>query len=271
MLDKFNSRFILFALIIIGVMPFSSCIFRKLTYVDDMKPYENYPVMNNGEIKIQKEDKLSITVGSKNPELATPFNVGAGGYSVAGNGALSVGSTAGSSPHEKGYIVDQEGNIDFPVLGSLHVEGKTQSEIENMIKQILIDKKLISDPTVNADLLNLKIIVLGEAGVGIQSYDSRNVNILEVLAKAGGGNENSKLKEVKVIRTTNGVRKMYLVDLHSVALFDSPVYYLKQNDVVFIQPYSGKMTQGFSNIMTIASTGMGVFNILLSLLILQKR
>ncbi|MBP1617314.1 MAG: polysaccharide export protein Wza [Bacteroidetes bacterium] len=253
------------------IMLFTSCAFHKITYVDDMVPYKNYPVTEQGEIKIQRDDRLSIVVSSKTPELAAPFNLGMGAYKIDNQGDISSSTLTSSQIREKGYTVNRDGDIDFPVLGKLHAEGLTQLEFSDVIKKTLIDKGLIKDPLVTVDLLNLKILMLGEVGsVGVLTLDDKRVTLLEAIAKTRGVTTNGRLEDVAVIRTENGVRKMYNVNLRAVSLFDSPVYYLQQNDIVYVQPKSGKPSQSFQNNWMLISTGFGTLSIVLSVLILLK-
>lgn len=262
-------KYLIFSLLS-GMMFFTSCIFHKITYVDDMVPYKDYPVTEQGEIRIQRDDRLSIVVNSKNPELAVPFNIGSGTYSLDNQG-VAVSSSSSSQLKEKGYTVNKDGDIEFPMLGKLHVENLTQLQLSDMIKKTLIDKNLIKDPIVTVDLLNLKILMLGAVGsIGVLSLDDKRVNLLEALARSGGVTANGRLEEVAVIRTENGVRKMYTANLRSVSLFDSPVYYLQQNDIVYVFPKSGSPSQGYQNTWSIASSVLGVSGIILSVLILLK-
>jgi polysaccharide export outer membrane protein len=257
--------------LISGIMLFTSCAFHKITYMDDMVPYKSYPVTEQGEIKIQKDDRLSIVVNSKNPELAAPFNLNVGAYKIDNQGDITSSSLGSNQIREKGYTVNRDGNIDFPILGKLHVEGLTQLELSEMIKKTLIESRLIKDPLVTVDLLNLKILMLGEVGsVGVLSLEDKRVNLLEALARTGGVTSNGRLENVAVIRTENGMRKMYNVNLRTVSLFNSPVYYLQQNDIVYVQPKSGKPSQGFQNSWTVISSGFGLIGIVLSVLILLK-
>jgi polysaccharide biosynthesis/export protein len=263
-------KYLIFPLFL-GTLLFTSCAFHKITYVDDMVPYKNYPVTEQGEIKIQRDDRLSIVVSSKTPELAAPFNLGMGAYKIDNQGDISSSTLTSNQIREKGYTVNRDGDIDFPVLGKLHAEGLTQLELSDTIKSILIIKDLIKDPLVTVDLLNLKILMLGEVGtVGVLTLDDKRVTLLEAIAKTRGVTANGRLEDVAVIRTENGVRKMYNVNLRAVSLFDSPVYYLQQNDIVYVQPKSGKPSQSFQNNWMLISTGSGTLSIVLSVLILLK-
>ncbi len=263
-------KYLLFSLLS-SMMLFTSCIFHKITYVDDMVPYKDYPVTEQGEIKIQRDDRLSVVVNSKSPELAAPFNLGLTSYSLENQGA-ALASPISSQTKEKGYTVNKDGDIDFPMLGKLHVEGLTQLQLSEMIKKTLIDKNLIKDPLVTVDLLNLKILMLGAVGnIGVLTLDDKRVNLLEALAKSGGVTANGRLDEVAVIRTENGVRKMYTANLRSVSLFDSPVYYLQQNDIVYVVPKSGSLTQSFQNNWTVFSSVLSLSGIGLTLLLYLKK
>lgn len=118
-----------------------------------------YPYDTRYEAVVHANDRLDITVSSKNPELSIPFNAGGGAFSVGANGAVTE-----SAAVKKGYRVDVDGNISFPILGKLHVEGLKVSEVTALIRNRIIDGKYIKDPLVSLEFLNFKYSVLGAVG-----------------------------------------------------------------------------------------------------------
>lgn len=141
-----------------AIVLLSSCSSTKsFVYLQDMELGHGYPYDTRHEAVVHSNDRLDITVSSKSPELAIPFNTHGGGFSVTGGGNVSS-SVAGS---KRGYRVDVDGNIDFPILGKLHVEGMKVSEVTSMIRNRIIEGQYIKDPLVSLEFLNFKYSVLG--------------------------------------------------------------------------------------------------------------
>ena len=225
---------------LLTVLLFSSCATRKdLTYLRDMEELKEYPVYQKYEAVIHRDDRLSITVSCKNPELTLPFNIpGSSNYSVGPDGNISTNMlTSGNDNASRGYLVDVNGEIDFPVLGKLKVEGRTRGQVTEMIKQRLIDEDLIKDPIVMVNFLNFKITVLGEVG-GPGTYDitGDRITLLEAIAKAGDITDDGRVDRVAVIREYGNKRRIMFHDLRSKDVFNSPCYYLQQNDIVYVEP-----------------------------------
>jgi polysaccharide export outer membrane protein len=174
---------------------------------------------------------LSITVSSENPELALPFNLTAVSYSF--EGVLS--SLSNKEPLY--YTVNKNGNINMPILGEIHVEGFTKEQLANDIKEQLIKANYINNPTVTVQFVNMSIYITGEVvNAGEYKITKNRLTILEAIAMAGDltvfGNRNN----VKVIRERKGDRIIYSVNLKSAELFNSPAYYLQQNDYIYVEP-----------------------------------
>ncbi len=262
-------KYLIFSLLS-GIMLFTSCALRKITYVDNMVPHKDYSVTKQGEIKIQQNDRLNIIVGSKNPELAAPFNYFTGSYRVDENANIST-SPAASSVKENEYIVDNSGNINFPILGTIHVEGQTINGVSELLKDILVSTKLVNDPLVKVNLLNFKITMLGEIGtVGVLSVPDNKITLLDAIARSGGLTQNAVQKKISVIREENGVRKMIVNDISSVALFNSPAYYLQQNDIVYVPPKSGQSDPREDRFWKYFSTATTTLSLLLTYLLWSK-
>ena len=130
---------------------------KKFVYLQDMEPGHGYPCDIRYEAVVHTDDRLDITVSSKNPELAIPFNVHGGSFRV--DAAGSVTENTASAP--RGYRVDVDGNIDFPILGKLHVEGLKVSEVTTLIRDRIIAGGYIREPLVSLEFLNFKYSVLG--------------------------------------------------------------------------------------------------------------
>ena len=167
-----------------------------------------------------------------------------------------------------GYLVDHKGEIEYPRLGTLYVEGLTKSQLAELIKAKL--SNVLTNPTVNIRFLTFKVNVLGEVGAqGPITIPGEKITILEAIGMAGGITWNGKREDVKVIRETNGVREMGLIDLTSKDLFKSPYYHLRQNDIVIVDLNKrGRVTQNEQYAMQRMTFALGIittFALLVSL------
>lgn len=194
------------------------------------------------ELRIQKNDLLSIQVYSlSNDPRADAF------FNLPGMAALSSGSsgTLGSSPSgggAGGFLVDANGDIEFPRLGIIHAEGLTKTQLSIEVKRRLTEPVvLLTSPSVIIRFLNYKITVLGQVGrEGVITVPGEKLTLLEAIGLAGGITDYGKKDKVKVMRETDGKREVGYVDLSSEKLFESPFYTLVQNDVVIVEPTKRK-------------------------------
>ena len=210
------------------VLSVSACVSpSQITYIKDMQYGRDYPAKPAPELHVQKQDRLTIHVYSSDPALATPFNVG----------ALTQDGVGGA--REASYIVDADGNIDFPVLGTIPVEGMTLKEVQMNITNRIINSGYIREPVVGVDLQNFSVTLVKYGTTSRISVSDRSINLLQVVAPTIG----EKIKEVEVIRTENGVRTAYHVDFQTIEMFDSPVFYLQQNDIVYVKPARWQVSQ----------------------------
>ncbi len=238
----------------IALLAMLSCTTAKqMSYLMDMAYNTDYPVSPAPELVIQPDDCLGITVTSSTPELAAPFNL----FSEAKGGLK--------------YIVDRNGNIEFPVLGTINVWGATLTQIRNGIADGIRANGFIKDPIVNVALENFSITVIGSAGNAVVPVKGNSINILQVLATSGEISNHSDIRDVMVIRTENGIRRSYSVDLQSKDLFDSPAYYLKQNDVVYIKPKGVRLSASGQTTMSFVTAGLSLMSIIVNALIWANR
>lgn len=230
-----SKRIILLATLFAALL-LTSCKSRKdFIYLQDMRMGTQYPIETRYEAVIHSDDRLSITVSCKNPELAIPFNIYDGTFKVGADGNVTADAT--TKVNEKGYRVDVDGNIDFPILGKLHVEGLKVGEVRDLIKNKIIEGEYMKDPLVAIEFLNFKYTVLGAVGRnGTFSVDGDRITLLEAIANAGDLSAKAKIDRVAVIREIDGERQMFMHDLRSKDLFESPCFYLQQNDIVYVEP-----------------------------------
>lgn len=227
---------LLFTILVLTLIVNSCSLSKNWIYLQDMVPGEQYPVDIRYEAKIMRDDRLRITVASKNPELALPFNIHSGSFRVGEDGSI-VAYQNDVSRQEDGYRVDVDGNIDFPILGKLHVAGLTVSEAIELIKSGIEEGNYMKDPLVSIEFLNFKYTVLGAIGsTGTYSVDGDKVTLFEALARAGGVTRSAKLDRIAVIREVGDGREMYIADIRTKDVFNSPCYYLQQNDIVYVEP-----------------------------------
>jgi len=246
----------------------TSCIVpQKMVYMKDMRPEILYTLTQRPLLKIQQHDRLRILVSSRNPELAAPFNLGVAGYQIGSDG--EVRTTSNMTVREGGYLVDRQGNIEFPVLGMLRVEGLTIQEASNLIKNRMREERLINDALVTVDILNFKIMVIGEVGsIGIQNVPEEKITLLEAITRAGGVTSNAALSEVLVIREDRRGYRQIVNDLRTVAVLESPAFYLQQNDIVYVKPRTARMTERETRTWQWYNTLLGFGNTVISILLL---
>ena len=243
------------------VMLVASCTTpAKIAYLRDMQYDTPYLAKQAPELRLQVDDKISIQVYSTDAELAAPFNVSGGMVNETGQ-RISITS----------YTVDKKGDINFPVLGTMHVQGKTLNEVKDWVSSEIVRLGYIREPIVNVEMENFSITVLGETGQSVMAVQGNSINILQVIARAGGTTEHSKIPDVMVIRTEEGVRMAYSINLQSKDLFDSPVFYLRQNDIVYVKPRGFRTSSSLSAIMSALSPIMTAATAISTILILAKR
>ena len=229
---------------------------KKLSYLLDMEYAKNYPAAPAPELIVQVDDCLGIHISCENPQLAAPFN-------------LTLPTADAAEVHS--YWVDKDGNIDFPVLGTLPVVGKTLKEVKDLIADKISAKGLIRNPIVLVTLDNFSITLIGNAGNQVLPVTGNSINILQVLAQSGRLDATTKIQDLMVIRTEDGIRKAYSVDLQSKDLFDSPVFYLKQNDVVYYKPQHTRLTPTGNMIISFTTILLSVASIITNALIWGTR
>ena len=243
---KYIYLYTLFLLILISSCTSSKNIayFKDLT--DTSKIYSQV-MKATYEVKLQPDDIIQILINSVNPEATAVFNLGnttpsVRGASQPGGTAVNINNNAMSDPTggNKGYLVDKDGDIDFPVLGRLKVMGLTTRQLKEQLKAKL--DKYLSEPIVNVRLLNYRITVLGEvARPASYTIPGERITIIEALGMAGDLTMYGKRENVLLIREENGLRKFIRLNLNSSNLFQSPYYYLKQNDALYIEPSNSKI------------------------------
>lgn len=241
---------LIIAVIIVAV---TSCTTPNVTYFNDMKNSQKEAIKHVLDIRLRPDDKLTIVVKSQDQRLSELFNLAI--YSQR------VGSTTGSSQYMSGYTVDSQGNIDFPVLGQLHVAGMMREEVAKLIKDELINRKQINDPHVTVEYANFSVDVMGEVNKpGRYQFDRDHITLLDALSMAGDLTIFGQRDSVKVIRA-NGYtdQTTYVVNLQrGDELYASPAFYLQQNDVIYVAPNDYRARQSTINGNNVRSTSFWI-------------
>lgn len=185
--------------------------------------------------KIQPGDVLSVQVSSLNPEASSFFNPYAA-LAIADRGSMQPMTTSATPlPPQNGYLVDNAGSIELPMLGKVVVAGQTASQVKDHLRESL--KEYLKEPTVNIRNLNFRISVMGEVlRPSLFTIPNEQITLLEALSLSGDVTIYGRRENVLIIREENGKRTFARVDLTRRDLFASPYYYLHPNDVVYVEP-----------------------------------
>jgi polysaccharide export outer membrane protein len=210
---------------------------KKVTYFNNLGEGVIPSSVLNLEPVIQKSDILSITVTSPNPDANVMFNapnmMALNNYTQAGAGNIAPAA---------GYLVNQDGYIEFPSLGNILAAGMTKQKLKDQITRMLIEGKLLVDPIVTIRYLNFRVTVIGEVSrPTVVTVPNEKISILEALGLAGDLTIYAKRDNVLLIREEKGSKLMKRINLNSSEIFSSPYYYLKSNDVVYVEPNNAKV------------------------------
>lgn len=240
----------------------SSCFTpKKVLYLQDLTQGMQQELKEDYETKIKKDDLLQILIMAQTPDAAKPFNLSAL--------VQEINSNSGNSKDQYSYLVDINGCIDLPVLGRMTVEGMTTQELKNILMQKLKEKNLIKDPLVTVRIQNFKVLMLGEVkSPGAIEVKGERVTLLDAISQAGDLTMQGRRDRIAVIREENGKRTAHYLDLKSKAIFDSPYFYLKQNDVVYVEPNDTKTVQYRSGQMGNVTPWISLASSILSLITL---
>lgn len=233
-----NTRLILISLLSLVIA--TSCASRKdLVYFQDEPISDGYFESNPEQLTYKPDDILTINVSAADPITAKPFNLAV----VAESDDLV--SATGSSRMQT-YLIDYDGNIEFPVLGTIKMAGLTRIEATNMLKERI--SEYATDPIVNIRLVNFTVTVIGEVSdPGTFTIQDERITLLEALGLANDLTIFGKRKNVLLIREIDGKKKFAKIDLTSVNAINSPLYYLQQNDVIVVEPNNARIRSSTYN------------------------
>ncbi|WP_335964302.1 polysaccharide biosynthesis/export family protein [Galbibacter sp. PAP.153] len=233
-----------------------SCGSRKdIVYLQNAQQFETEVETNTFEPKFKIDDILSIYISSFDMAATTPFN-------------LTKGS--GEDIQELEYVIDKEGFIDFPVLGKIKLLGLSTSEAKELFRTKLIEGGYLKDPIVNIRIKNFRVTVLGQVRQpGTYNVAGERITILEAIGLAGDLDIKGRRDNVLVIRDFNGAKTYTRINLTTKEFIHSPVYYLTQNDVVYIEPNNSVVKT--SNLDSRLTIGLSLFSIMLTAIIAITR
>ncbi len=246
----FRNKIIQGFFVCMSILMIQSCASKKdVVYFQDAANFETLVDNSKFEPKFKIDDVLSIHVSTLNPEASLPFNL----YRGASEGGLR--------PEQVDYIVDNDGEIDFPVIGKLKIEGLSPEELRILLREKLSD--YLTDPIINIRLRNFTITVLGEVRrPGTYQVNGEQITVLEALGQAGDMTIKGLRTNVLVMRDFDGTKVHHRIDLTKKDAMKSPAYYLTQNDVVYVEPNKSAITS--SSLDSRASLTISILSIIIT-------
>lgn len=216
------------------VLFISACGSKKdVVYLQDANSFETIVETNTYTNKFKVDDEVSIFVSSLNPEASAPFNLFRGGGAAAGGAGI---------PQQVDYLIEKDGTIDFPVLGKLKIVGLSSDELRDLLTEKL-NEGYLKDPIINIRIRNFTVTILGEVrSPGTYPVNGEQITIFEALGLAGDLTIKGRRDNIKVIRDFDGTIVHNTIDLRSKDAIKSPVFYLTQNDVVYVVPNKSGIT-----------------------------
>lgn len=220
----------------LALFGFASCVNTKqATYFNNAIDTTYVQASAEPGNLIQKNDILSISISSLNSEASAVFN-------GPNNFAISSSTISGASSQSAGYLVNSDGFIQLPILGNIKAEGLTKAQLKESITETIIEKKLLVDPIVNIRHLNFEVTVIGEVGhPTVITVPSEKISLLKAVGLAGDITAYGKKENVLLIREADGTKKVTRIDLNSPDFFKSPYYYLKPNDIIYVESNKNKL------------------------------
>lgn len=224
---------------------------KNVAYFQDAEQIRGMALQKEQPLRLRPKDKINILVSSSDPMLVSQFNLTAATSSMRSLGNTTSpqtsigGSGGGSSAQLLAYTVDEQGDINFPVLGKVAVGGKTRQEVAEHLRNRLIERDLVRDPIVTVEFVNLSINALGEINrPGRINIQKDYYTIIDAISDAGDLTINGQRENVMVMREVDGEDQTYIINLcDRQDLLSSPVFYLQQNDVVYVTPNPKKQRE----------------------------
>lgn len=262
-----KSLFIYIFTFVIVCASLTSCVStKKIIYFQGSDSLFSDPqkIAQLYDMRIKPADRISVTISSADAELLAPFaqNITLGSSFIGKNGYSS-----GNSIQDvyQGYTVDKEGYVTLPIIGKIKAEGFTEEALAKEIQHKIIDSGYIKDPQVTVKFTNARVSVLGAVNrPGQVNLTSQRNSVLDILSVAGDIADYGLKTNVKLFREVNGVRKMYTLDLTNDSIFNSPAFYVQQNDLIYVQPNKAAIVKN-SPFFTFWSASASIVSLLMSI------
>ena len=238
------SKYYLFSLLLLTVFSVVSCSTpQNVAYFQNAEDIRGMALQKEQPLRLRPKDKINIVVNSADPMLVGQFNLTAATNNMRSLGSVTtplttMGGSGGGTAQLLAYTVDEQGDINFPVIGKVAVQGKTRQEVAEYLRRRLIERDLVKDPIVTVEYVNLAISVLGEVNrPGRIEMTKDNFTILDAIAFAGDLTIDGQRENIMVFREIDGEDQTYVINLcDRQNVLSSPAFYLQQNDVVYITP-----------------------------------
>ena len=243
-------RFLTIGTVLMAIMLSGCTSSKEILYFQNIDDANLKPLNTEYEAVIKKDDRLTIVVSGPDKLVCAPYN-------LTLNEISSTGGSMSSNPEQAtlSYLVDSNGDIDFPILGKIHVEGMTRNDLVKYLTEEI--GKDVKEPIVYVSFRNYKITVLGEVrSPGTYTIDSEKINILQALGRAGDLNLTAQRSDILLLREVDGVLTHHRIDLRDKDILESPYFYLQQNDVLYVSPSATRVAT--------ATTATGIWSVILS-------
>jgi polysaccharide export outer membrane protein len=252
-----------------AIILFTACSTPKnIALFPETSDGATYAIIESKGITLKPNDKLSIVVNTKSAELNNALNMPVSSQIIGYSEVQSTNQSRATS----GYTIDSDGNIDFPLIGSVKAAGFTRSELASHLKNVLQEKNVARDAVVTVEFLNVGFSVLGEVEEpGFYPFENDKTTLLQALGKAGDMTIYGNRSNVKVVRMNGGQQEVFVIDmLNTKKLMQSPAYILQQNDVVYVEPNDYRKRQATANAseITKASFWLSALSVLATISVL---
>lgn len=253
------ARFFLpFTVLLFGILIFTSCNnSKRITYFNNVKDTTFYSSTTQAQVPLESNDIISVTISSLNAEASAPFN-------MQNNNVIRSTTLTGSSNESGGYLINSDGTIDLPILGSVKAAGLTKDQLKDNITNLILSKKLLLNPIVDIRYLNYEVTVLGEvAKPTVITVPNEKISLLKAIGLAGDLTIYGKRDNVLLIRQGNGKKITRHINLNSSDFFNSPYYYLQPNDIIYVEPNKQKaaIARANPNVLPIVLSAISLISI----------
>ncbi len=199
---------------------------REYPYFQDWQDAQGDTLPVGYDITFKKKDKLKIMISCDDPNISRQFNY-----------RIRLGETNTSNQGHLAYVIDENGDIEMPVLGKMHIEGLTRTGVIEYVKKTLIERDLIQNPLVYVEYVDFKVTLIGEISSKNYTIQKDQTNVIEVIAGAGDLDLLGRRPDILLIRNENGIEKFYTLNMDSIQVLQrSPAYYVQPDDIIYVQP-----------------------------------